>query len=55
MIKSIPLKDIKLEADVSAERLIKAILNKESIYPILAEESGKSVDDLSVYVNDNSN
>ncbi len=39
-------KDIKLEADVSAERLIKAILNKESIYPILAEESGKSVDDL---------
>ena len=39
-------KDIKLEADVSAERLIKAILKKESIYPILAEESGKSVDDL---------
>ena len=39
-------KDVKLEADVSAEKLIKAILAKESVYPILAEESGKSVDDL---------
>ena len=36
-------KDIKLEADVSAEKLIKAILGEESAYPILAEESGKSV------------
>ena len=39
-------KDIKLEADISAEKLIKAILSEESIFPILAEESGKSVDDL---------
>jgi len=39
-------KDIKLEADISAEKLIKAILSKESAFPILAEESGKSVDDL---------
>ena len=39
-------KDIKLEADNSAENLIKSILNEESLFPILAEESGKSVDDL---------
>jgi len=39
-------KDIKLEADISAEKLIKAILSEESAFPILAEESGKSVDDL---------
>tara|TARA_B100000767_G_scaffold109274_2_gene104671 strand:+ start:1866 stop:2618 length:753 start_codon:yes stop_codon:yes gene_type:complete len=39
-------KDIKLEADISAEKLIKAILGKESKFPVLAEESGKSVDDL---------
>ena len=39
-------KDIKLEADISAENLIKSILNEESLFPILAEESGKSVDDL---------
>ena len=39
-------KDIKLEADVIAEKLIKAVLGKESVYPILAEESGKSVNDL---------
>ena len=39
-------KDIKLEADISAEKLIKAILIEESIFPILAEESGKSADDL---------
>ena len=39
-------KDIKLEADISAEKLIKSILSEESAFPILAEESGKSVDDL---------
>ena len=39
-------KDIKLEADIRAENLIKSILNEESLFPILAEESGKSVDDL---------
>jgi myo-inositol-1(or 4)-monophosphatase len=39
-------KDIKLEADISAENIIKSILNEESLFPILAEESGKSVDDL---------
>ena len=39
-------KDIKLEADISAENIIKFILNEESLFPILAEESGKSVDDL---------
>ena len=39
-------KDIKLEADISAEKLIKAILSKESAFPILAEESGKSADNL---------
>ena len=39
-------KDIKLKADTRAEKLIKSILNKESLFPILAEESGKSVDDL---------
>ena len=39
-------KDIKLKADVSAENLIKGILEKESTFPILAEESGKSSKDL---------
>jgi myo-inositol-1(or 4)-monophosphatase len=34
-------KDIKLKADIEAEDLIKAILAKESSFPILAEESGK--------------
>ena len=36
-------KDIKLEADTFSERIIKDILNSESIYPILAEETGLSV------------
>tara|TARA_B100000902_G_scaffold268703_1_gene254733 strand:- start:814 stop:1554 length:741 start_codon:yes stop_codon:yes gene_type:complete len=39
-------KDIKLLADLEAENLIKDILDKGSEYPILAEESGKSVKDL---------
>ena len=33
-------KDIKLQADVSAEKLIKKILQDESTFSILAEESG---------------
>ncbi len=39
-------KDIKIEADIAAESLIKDIIKNESNFPILAEESGKSVDDL---------
>tara|TARA_Y100000748_G_scaffold261725_1_gene229912 strand:+ start:900 stop:1649 length:750 start_codon:yes stop_codon:yes gene_type:complete len=39
-------KDIKLEADVHSEALIKEIINRESNYPILAEEGGKSIDNL---------
>ncbi len=39
-------KDTKLIADLKAENLIKDLIFKESKYPILAEESGKSVDDL---------
>ena len=35
-------KDIKLQADISAERIIKDILIKESSFEILAEESGMS-------------
>ena len=38
-------KDTKLIADLKAENLIKEII-KKSKYPILAEESGKSVEDL---------
>ena len=34
-------KDIKLKADIEAENIIKSILEKESSFPILAEESGK--------------
>ena len=40
------LKDIKLEADTRSEILIKEIINRESNYPILAEESGKSIENL---------
>ena len=36
-------KDIKLTADIQAEQSIKDIISSESSYPILAEESGKSV------------
>jgi len=39
-------KDIKLKADIEAENRIKSILEKESSFPILAEESGKSKDHL---------
>jgi myo-inositol-1(or 4)-monophosphatase len=39
-------KDIKLKADIESENLIKSILKKESSFPILAEESGKSQDSL---------
>ena len=39
-------KDIKLTADIQAEQIIKDIISAESSYPILAEESGKSVEKL---------
>ena len=39
-------KDIKLTADIEAEQSIKDIISAESSYPILAEESGKSVEKL---------
>lgn len=39
-------RDIKLKADKEAEELIIDILQKESKLPILAEESGQSVNDL---------
>ena len=39
-------KDTKLKADISSENLIKEIIIANSNYPILAEESGKSSDDL---------
>jgi myo-inositol-1(or 4)-monophosphatase len=39
-------RDIKLEADVVAESLIKKIIQDESDIPILAEESGKSSENL---------
>ena len=38
--------DIKLKADVEAENLIKSILSRRSNFPILAEESGKSENEL---------
>ena len=40
-------KDIKLQADISAESLIINIISNESNIPILAEESGISSDNLS--------
>ena len=39
-------RDTKLIADVKSEKLILDILNKESKYPVLAEETGKSSEDL---------
>ena len=39
-------KDIKLKADVTSENKIKEIILANSSYPILAEESGKSKEDL---------
>ena len=39
-------RDTKLKADVSSENLIKEIINADSNYHILAEESGKSSENL---------
>ena len=39
-------KDVKLKADIESENLIKSVISSESKYPILAEESGKSTEDL---------
>ena len=39
-------KDTKLQADVEAENLIKKSISSISKYPILAEESGKSLENL---------
>jgi len=39
-------RDVKLEADVVSENLIKDIIKNESSFPILAEESGRSLDNL---------
>ncbi|GIS26298.1 MAG: hypothetical protein CM15mP127_06710 [Gammaproteobacteria bacterium] len=39
-------RDIKLDADVASENLIKKIINESSNYEILAEESGESSEDL---------
>ena len=39
-------KDIKLKADILAEKAIKDIIENESDYPILAEESGLSPKDI---------
>ena len=44
-IKSNP-KDTKLMADIKSEKLILDILNSESNYPVLAEETGKSSENL---------
>tara|TARA_B110000444_G_scaffold260363_1_gene306995 strand:- start:85 stop:837 length:753 start_codon:yes stop_codon:yes gene_type:complete len=40
------VKDIKLEADIAAETLIKSIIQDSSDIPILSEESGKSSENL---------
>ena len=39
-------RDTKLMADIKSEKLILDILNSESSYPVLAEETGKSSEDL---------
>ena len=39
-------RDIKLEADIAAEKLIKDIILRQTDFAILAEESGKSQEDL---------
>ena len=39
-------KDIKLKADLSSEKIIKNIIKAESSYPILAEESGLSAQNI---------
>ena len=38
-------KDIKLQADIQTEELIKSMLEKDSSFPILGEESGSSIKD----------
>jgi myo-inositol-1(or 4)-monophosphatase len=39
-------KDVKLDADIQSEIFIKDMIFQNSEYPILAEESGKSIEDL---------
>jgi myo-inositol-1(or 4)-monophosphatase len=39
-------KDVKLKADIESENIIKSIIASQSSYPILAEESGKSLENL---------
>ena len=39
-------KDIKLKADIEAEEIIKNHISNESNFPMLGEETGKSVEDL---------
>ena len=39
-------KDIKLQADIQTEELIKSMLEKDSSFPILGEESGSSIKEL---------
>ena len=39
-------RDTKLQADISSENLIKEIINNDSNFQMLAEESGKSSHDL---------
>ena len=43
-------RDIKLQADIKAEEIIKDIIKRESKIPILAEESGMSVRETSKYL-----
>lgn len=43
---SVSRRDIKLQADIYSENLIKDMISSASIYPILAEESGKSQENL---------
>ena len=45
-ISSSDLRDTKLKADTSSENLIKKIIKQDSTYEILAEESGKSSNNL---------
>ena len=39
-------KDIKLQADIESEMIIKSIISTDSTFPILAEETGKSKQNL---------
>ena len=43
---STDLRDTKLKADIASENLIKEYISQHSSHPILAEESGKSKDNL---------